>query len=1153
MATNGTYDQMATYLTNGYWAWSKYKGSSQRSFNHTNITVNLTALGTSDRDFARKALDLWADVSGLSFSETTGSADITYNNAGSGAQTLMTTTGSVLTSSTVQIITTWGGGTGSSLDSYRFHTFLHETGHALGLGHGGPYNSTAAYPTDAVYLNDSWQTSVMSYFNQSENTNVTGSYAYVLTPQLVDIIAVQNLYGTSGTVRMGDTIYGDGNNTGRDSYGTGFTNVPTVTIYDSGGTDTLNYSGYSGNQTIRLGAESMSSVYGRTNNVIIARGVVISNATAGAGDDVIVGNGAGNELRGNDGNDTLYGWGGFDMLVGGAGNDTLYGGDNNDVLVGDAGADSLYGGAGADILRPGLGGIANGDLYDGGSETDTFDLSALFLGYTVNLDVGAVVYFSRPTGSASSTLVNIENVWGARGNDRIIGDAGANYLWGNSGDDNISGGGGDDTLSGGSGNDRLTGEAGTDTLLGGAGDDVLAPGSSGIASGEMYDGGTGTDTLDMSAMTAAGYTIDLSANLLRWISTVVILPSITATVRNVENVIGAGGNDTITGDANANVLHGGDGNDLITGEGGVDMLYGDAGDDTLRASSSSSGISEGEIYDGGTGTDLLDLSTLTAGYTVNLGSGVFRWSPFGVAAGGAGALVPIVLTPVNATVTNIENITGSSGNDSLTGDAGVNVIDAGAGDDFVNFDAATSDATITDSYDGGSGTDTFRVTNAGLPQHVVDLMGGAFRVGTSVIATLTGFENVTVAGTHTVIGNGQDNVITGTGAGNNIFSGGYGNDTLNGGGGDDNLNGGAGNDILNGGDGNDVLAGGFGTDTVNGGAGDDTIVINSGEFFDNVDGGTGRDTLDMSSVTRSGDLFDFAAGAITTTFATGTPTLAGIEVFRDGSGGNRIIAADGVDGNSYFGNGGDDTMVASATAIESMDGGAGFDILDLSAFGGDYVYSMATGGTHLTGESFTGFEQVIMGSGNDRVVGSTGNDIILGAGGSDRIIAGAGSDRLIGGGGRDVLLGGNGRDALLGGGGRDVMRGGGARDIMNGGGGRDLLDGGRGNDVLRGGGGNDVINGGGGNDRLFGNNGSDVFVFGLGGRHDVIRDFADDIDTIRLDRALWGGGMNKAQVISSFASVTAGGDVVLDFGGADVLTIAGLGDATALLNDMVLV
>ncbi len=1155
MATTGTYDQMATYLTNGYWVWSGYKGSTQRSFNHTNITVNLTALGTSDKDFARKALDLWADVSGLTFTETTGPADITYNNTGGGAKTAMTTSGTVLTSSTVKIDTAWGGGTGSSLDSYRFSTFIHETGHALGLGHGGPYNNSATYPTDAVYLNDSWQTSVMSYFNQTENTNVTGSYAYVLTPQLVDIIAIQNLYGTSGSVRTGNTIYGDGNNTGRASYGTGFTNDVTVTIYDSGGTDTLNYSGYSGNQTIKLAAESMSSVYGAINNVIIARGVIIENATSGAGNDVITGNSWANVLRGNGGNDTLYGVGGFDTLYGGTGDDTLYGGDGNDVLVGDGGVDSLYGGAGSDILRPGTSGISTGDSFVGGTGTDTLDMSAMFVGYTINLAAGSVTYFNRFSGTLTASVSTVENVWGAQGNDRITGDSGANYLWGNSGNDTISGGAGDDTLSGGAGNDQLTGDGGTDQLFGGDGNDVLSPGSTGIASGEIYDGGAGTDTLDMSVMTGAGYTVNLSSNLLRWVSPVLIIPSVDAQVKNVENVTGAGGNDTITGDGAANVLHGGNGNDLITGGGGVDQLYGDAGNDTLRASSDSTGISEGEIYDGGAGTDTLDMSTLTAGYTVNLGTGVFRWSPFGVAAGtgGSGAVTPLPILPINATVTNIENITGSSGNDSLTGDSGVNVINAGDGNDFVNYDAATSDPTVTDAYDGGAGTDTFRVTNASLPQHVVDLFGGEFRVGTNVIATLVGFENVTVAGTHTVIGNGVDNVITGTGTGNNIFSGGFGNDTLNGGGGDDNLSGDAGNDTLNGGDGNDVLAGGFGTDTVNGGAGNDTIIINSGEFFDNVDGGLGTDTLDMSTVTRSGDVFDFAAGTITTTFATGTPTLAGIEIFKDGSGGNRIVAADGVDGNSYFGNGGDDTMVASATAIESMDGGAGFDILDLSSYSGNYVYSMATGGTHLTGESFTGFEEVIMGGGNDRVIGSTGDDIIFGGGGADRIIAGGGADRLLGGAGKDVLLAGGGRDVLLGGGGGDVLKGGGARDIMIGGGGRDIMDGGRGNDVLRGGGGNDVINGGGGNDRLFGNNGADVFKFGLGGKHDVIRDFADDIDTIKLDHALWGGGMNKAQVISSFASVTSGGDVVLDFGGADVLTITGLGDATLLLNDLVLV
>jgi hypothetical protein len=38
-----------------------------------------------------------------------------------------------------------------TIDSYSFQTYVHEIGHALGLGHGGPYNGSASYGLDNLY------------------------------------------------------------------------------------------------------------------------------------------------------------------------------------------------------------------------------------------------------------------------------------------------------------------------------------------------------------------------------------------------------------------------------------------------------------------------------------------------------------------------------------------------------------------------------------------------------------------------------------------------------------------------------------------------------------------------------------------------------------------------------------------------------------------------------------------------------------------------------------------------------------------------------------------------------------------------------------------------------------------------------------------
>ena len=66
--------------------------------------------------------------------------------------------------------------------------------------------------------------------------------------------------------------------------------------------------------------------------------VEIENLTSGAGNDVLIGNGAANVLAGGAGND---------VLTGGAGNDVLAGGDGADILAGGLGRDILTGAADA--------------------------------------------------------------------------------------------------------------------------------------------------------------------------------------------------------------------------------------------------------------------------------------------------------------------------------------------------------------------------------------------------------------------------------------------------------------------------------------------------------------------------------------------------------------------------------------------------------------------------------------------------------------------------------------------------------------------------------------------------------------------------------------------------------------------------------------
>ena len=89
----------------------------------------------------------------------------------------------------------------------------------------------------------------------SRSRNYSGSsYRYVITPQMADIYAVGSMYGAATSTRTGDTVYGFNSNAGAVFNFAAYSPAPALTIYDSGGNDTLDCSGYSAAQTIDLHA-----------------------------------------------------------------------------------------------------------------------------------------------------------------------------------------------------------------------------------------------------------------------------------------------------------------------------------------------------------------------------------------------------------------------------------------------------------------------------------------------------------------------------------------------------------------------------------------------------------------------------------------------------------------------------------------------------------------------------------------------------------------------------------------------------------------------------------------------------------------------------------------------------------------------------------
>lgn len=550
-----TNDQIATQLTDTYWG-----GATQRhAFNVApggTLTFNVQALTADGQNLAREAFNIWTDVTGIIFSEVTTGGQITFDDNQTGAFANATYSNGVTTSATVNVGTAWLTTYGTGLNSYSFQTYIHEIGHTLGLGHGGPYNGSASYAVDASYLNDSWATTIMSYFDQTENGYFAGlgfTRQFALTPMIADGIAITTLYGTNTLTRTGNTTYGFNNTSGRAIYDAAANPSVSYTIYDNGGTDTLDYSGFSQNQTINLNAETFSSVGGRVGNVSIARGAVIENAIGGSGNDTIIGNDANN----------------FFTLTAG-GNDTVSGGNGNDSFLFGAtltAADTIDGGAGTDDQ------VAIQGNYTG---ANALVLSATTL---TNVEVLATL-----AGGSYSITTNDANI--AAGQRLTI--FGTNL----GAADNLTVNAAAET----NGNIRVYGGLGVDTLTGGAGDDgfYFGPGRFG-ASDQVTGGGGSNDQIALDG----DYTITLDS---RFDAEVVVLLHNGAGAENNFNItvgdsfVPSGQTRTIFGVSVVNPItvngagetngilriYGGTAADTITGGSGADFIFGGNGGDTLN-------------------------------------------------------------------------------------------------------------------------------------------------------------------------------------------------------------------------------------------------------------------------------------------------------------------------------------------------------------------------------------------------------------------------------------------------------------------------------------------------------------------------------------------------------------------------------------------
>ena len=210
---------------------------------------------------------------------------------------------------------------GYNLDpgSYQWHLLVHEMGHIMGLSHT-TISAGDSYDEYATYLQNNQAFTQMSY-TRAVSGGLDWETSYASTPMIIDIAALQSIYGANMETRAGNTVYGFNSTADRNAFDFDtllqeYGEIGAIAIWDGGGTDTLDMSGFIEDGFINLGAGTHSSVGGYDFNVSIAYGATIERAIGGTGDDTILGNESNNRLIGNLGADTL---------TGGAGNDQLYG------------------------------------------------------------------------------------------------------------------------------------------------------------------------------------------------------------------------------------------------------------------------------------------------------------------------------------------------------------------------------------------------------------------------------------------------------------------------------------------------------------------------------------------------------------------------------------------------------------------------------------------------------------------------------------------------------------------------------------------------------------------------------------------------------------------------------------------------------------
>lgn len=903
-------------------------------------------------------------------------------------------------------------------------------------------------------------------------------------------------------------------------------------------------------------------------------------------DNVINGNIYDNKLDGAGGNDKLDGKAGDDWLIGNAGDDTLTGG---------AGSDKMDGGAGNDIyIVDAFDTIIDSAGIDTVSSSIDYDLTPWTTIENLTLTGGALI----GTGNNLDNVINGNNskntLSGGIGNDQLFGGGGGNVA------DILDGGAGDDLLDGGTGIDTMTGGIGNDTYVVNSTADVI-----------VENANEGIDTVKSNG------DYDLSNGAIPGLANV---ENLTLISNATDDGFGNALDNILTGNNNDNVLDGAAGNDTLIGNDGDDTLIGGAGNDILNGGLGDDdyliavGDDNDKIFElkgGGLDTVYSEISILALAAEVE---DIVLEMGFATALNATGNALDNTI--IGNDLGNM--LDGAGGNDTLIGGAGADTLKGGAGNDTASYEGAamgvvadltnaanntndaagdtyneienlmgsSNDDTLTGNdknniLDGGTGADTLIGGNGNDTYVVDDTNDVVIETGTDkadlIESSITFDLNATPAVENlTLTGNAQ---IDGTGNGlNNIL---IGNDKAN------KLLGGIGNDTLIGNKGDDWLDGGSGNDIMTGGIGDDDYYVDSksDKLTENLNEGS-DDVFSVITWVLGKNFENLFLGGMNAIDGTGNELDNQIDGNNavnklDGAAGNDLLQ--GFDGNdNILGGMGNDTAFGG-NDDDKLDGGAGNDHL----FGDDGIDTLIGGDGDDTLDGGNQADILDGGNGNDFLAGGTGADTLKGGTGNDTYFvdasdivieaAKAGIDTLqsdsfsldlnlaayvnienamlLGFGGLNLNATGNALDnVLIGDSDMNTLAGAAGNDTLLGGLGTDNLSGGAGNDYLDGGDGDDILTGGGGNDIFavfIGVNGpGNVSSGGLGSvGKDTITDFAtgdlidlrDLIDVLGIDTSSQSplpGGTGYLRITNSIDGDgdTVADDSIIEFdsnGGAD--------------------